>query len=237
MRGRPGPKPAGPKPDGNPGVRGGIGVLGGTFNPIHIAHLRAAEEIREILGLEKVIFVPAGVPPLKGRAGLAPAGARLKMVKLAIRGNPFFEVSDLEVAGGAPSYTVNTLERLGEKYGSGRLFFITGLDVFKSLHLWWRPERLIELADFVVMSRPGYDFSSLEDSPFISKKKRFRGPGAKGKAAKLELASGRALYLVRITDMDISARGIRQMLASGGSARYLLPEAVLSFIISNKLKF
>ncbi len=252
-------------------TRGGIGVLGGTFNPVHMAHLRAAEEIREILGLEKVIFVPAGNPPLKESSGLAPADKRLKMVKLAIRGNPGFEVSDLEVSGpgvpgtgvpglkrrgGArcsrpagypgetPSYTVNTLERLGEQYGSDRLFFITGLDAFENLHLWWRPERLIELADFVVMSRPGHDFTSLAGSPFIAKKRgakkrgfTFRGPGEKGGTARLELASGRALYLVKITDMDISARGIRELLAAGRSVRYLLPEPVLSFIISNKLKF
>ena len=232
----------------------GIGIFGGTFNPVHIAHLRAAEEIREILGLGKIIFVPAGNPPLKGSAGLAPAKARLKMVKLAIKGNPYFEVSDLEcrrdpeacrkTAG--PSYTVKTLEKFREKFGASRLFFITGADVFENLHLWWRPERLTELADFVVMSRPGFNFSGLMRSPFVDRKSltvRLRseiaaldaGPLKKGRVVKLKLklASGRALYLVRVTDMEVSAREIRALLAAGKSARYLLPEAVLSFIIAN----
>ncbi len=237
------------------GAAGGIGVLGGTFNPVHIAHLRAAEEVREALGLEKVIFVPAGNPPLKAAPGLLPADKRLKMVRLAVRGNPRFEVSAMECRGGrAPSYTVDTLERFARKYGSDRLRFITGIDVFKGLHLWRRPWRLIELADFVVMSRPGHDFSGLMDSPFMARKKGagdkgFSGrrlmemagacarKGEKGGTPRLELASGRALYLVRITDMDISAQGIRALLAAGRSARYLLPEPVLSFIITNGLEF
>ena len=230
---------------------GGIGVLGGTFNPIHVAHLRAAEEVREALGLEKVVFVPAGNPPLKTR-GLLPADKRLKMARLAVRGNPGFEVSAMECRGGRrPSYTVETLENLDAVYGNGRLRFITGIDAFKNLHLWWKPGRLIELADFVVVSRPGHDFASLADSPFVAKAKNKKSSGRrlarlaaldarkgeKGRTVRLPLASGRSLYLVRITDMDISGKGVRALLAAGRSVRYLLPEPVLSFIISNELEF
>ena len=220
-------------------------MLGGTFNPVHVAHLRAAEEVREALGLEKVFFVPAGNPPLK-TSGLLPADQRFRMVRLATKGNPDFEVSAIECRGGRhPSYTVYTLEELGSMYGSGRLRFITGIDVFKNLHLWWRPGRLIELADFVVVSRPGHDFVSLADSPFVAPSGRNLArlaamdarKGEKGRTTRLRLASGRALYLVRITDMDISGKSIRALLAAGRSVRYLLPEPVLSFIISNKLSF
>ncbi len=226
--------------------------MGGTFNPVHTAHLRVAEEVREVLRLEKVLFVPAGNPPLKKGSGLAPARKRLQMVKLAAAGNPFFEVSDLECKNAGPSYTVNTLERLSEMYPGKRFCFITGIDVFMDLHLWWRPERLVELADFAVVSRPGYLFSDILESQFVSKgqnalslkrsKKRLEiaalDDGKKTvKAVRLKLASGKALHLVRVTEMEISARRIRALLRMGKSVRYLLPERVLSFIIQNKIIF
>ncbi len=224
----------------------GIGVMGGTFNPVHSGHLRVAEEVRETLGLEKVLFVPAGTPPLKASHGLAPARKRLEMVRLAVAGNPFFEVSDLECGKSGPSYTVSTLERLSEMHPGKRLFFITGADVFLDLHRWWRPGRLIELADLVVVSRPGYPFSGVLDSPFVlkekdlSKKKRQAAAleaVKAGRMVRMGLASGRALYLVKVTALEISARQIRALLKSGRSPRYLLPEQVLSFIIQNKIKF
>ena len=225
----------------------GIGIMGGTFNPVHTGHLRVAEEVRETLRLEKVIFVPAGNPPLKAGSGLAPARKRLDMVRLAVAGNPFFEVSDLECSKSGPSYTVGTLERLSDAYPGKRLFFITGIDVFLDLHLWWRPESLIELADFVVVSRPGYLFAGILASPFVlkgkdlAKKKKelaaFDEAGKAGKPVSLKLASGRGLHLLRVTGLEISARHIRALLKEGRSARYLLPEHVLSFIIQNKIKF
>ncbi len=219
--------------------------MGGTFNPVHNAHLRVAEEVRETLGLEKVLFVPAGTPPLKSGAGLAPARKRLEMVRLAVAGNPFFEVSDLECRKSGPSYTVNTLEKLSDEYPDKRLYFITGADVFLDLHLWWRPERLIELADFAVVSRPGYPFAGILDSPFVlkdrwlaNKKKELAALDEGKKAAvRLRLSGGRALHLLRVAPLGISAKHIRALLAAGRSARYLLPEHVLSFIIQNKIKF
>ena len=229
----------------------GIGIMGGTFNPVHTAHLRVAEEIRETLGLEKVLFVPAGNPPLKKGSGLAPSRKRLQMVRLAVEGNPFFEVSALECGKTGPSYAVGTLEKLSIIYPGNRLVFITGIDVFMDLHLWWRPERLIELADFAVVSRPGFHFSGVFGSPFVQKgkglpKKKLEvaaldeageNRNAKKEKVKLGLASGRALHLVKVTEMAISARHIRALLAAGKSARYLLPEQVLSFIIQHKIKF
>ncbi len=224
----------------------GIGIIGGTFNPVHLGHLRVAEEVRETMGLEKVLFVPAGTPPLKGSSGLVPARKRLEMVKLAVAGNPFFEASDLECGKPGPSYTVNTIEKLSEMHPGRRLFFITGTDVFLDLHLWWRPDRLIELADFVVVSRPGYTFAGVPGSPFVlkekdlSKKKRQIAAleaQPTGRPVRLRLASGRVLHLVKVTGLDIAARQIRALLKAGRSPRYLLPEQVLSFIIQNKIKF
>ncbi|MDA8170162.1 MAG: nicotinate-nucleotide adenylyltransferase [Nitrospiraceae bacterium] len=220
------------------------GIFGGTFNPIHLAHLRAAEEAREALGLEKVVFVPAGTPPLKNTgAQLAPVSERLRMVELAIKGNPFFELSDVECREGkksSPSYTVNTLEELKLSHPEDDLVFITGMDVFMELHLWWRPERLIELADFAVLSRPGWSFGSIMDSPYIDGPEGLRAGlselDGKGRGVfSLRLKSGRGLHLVRIRDMEIAARDIRSLVKRGGSIRYLLPEAVESFIISYKL--
>ena len=114
-----------------------LGVLGGTFNPIHVAHLRLGEAAREALGLERVLFVPAGDPPLKA-AGVASAAHRLEMVKLATADNPGFEVADLELSRAGPSYTVDTLDELRRRRPEEELWFVLGADAFSELESWYR---------------------------------------------------------------------------------------------------
>lgn len=196
-----------------------VGVLGGTFNPIHFGHLRAAEEVREALRIDRVIFIPAKVPPHKGASGLAPPEVRLELVLKAVAGNPGFEVSDLELRRAGPSYSVDTLSQLRRQLSSGdRLWFLLGADAFREIHTWHRYPELFGLADIAVMRRPPYD-SALVPPPeiasdFVPHPMGFRH------------ASGREVTFVPITLLDISSTRIRRALAEGRSVRYLVPEAV-----------
>jgi len=132
-----------------------LGVLGGTFNPIHLAHLRLAEELRETLELERVLLIPAGEPALK-RSDVAPAAHRLEMVRRATASNPALEVDDLELRRGGPSFTVDTLRTLRARHPTAALWFLVGADTLPELESWREPERLFELASFAVATRPGY---------------------------------------------------------------------------------
>ena len=208
-----------------------IGVFGGTFNPIHYGHLRAAEETREILGLDKVLFIPSGNPPLKSE-DLADALKRYKMVRLAVVRNRSFDVLDIECVKSEKSYTVETLEVLLRQYHDAELYFMLGIDAFLDIPNWWRPEQLVSMVNFAVVSRPGREFGEVLSSPY-AKTKDLAGSG--GESLTLELLSGRKAELVKITPLDISSSDIRRRMRAGRSIKYLLPEEVESFIISNKL--
>jgi len=197
-----------------------IGVFGGTFNPVHLGHLRAAEEVREALGLGRVVFVPARIPPHKTPSEVAPPARRLELVRRAIGENPFFEVSDLELRREGPSYSVDTLSTLRETLGSGdRLFFLMGADAFREVHTWHRFREIFRLADVVVMRRPPDDRevalpADLEHE-FVPCGTGFRH------------LSGREVKFVPVTLLDISSTQVRRELAAGRSVRYLVPDAVL----------
>ena len=213
-----------------------IGVFGGTFNPVHNGHLRAAEEARERLSLDKVLFVPSGVPPLKSR-DLAPASLRLEMVARAVAGNPYFEVIDLECRKPGKSFTVRTLELLGETYRGADLAFLLGIDAFLDIPNWREPERLITLADFVILSRPGGKFASLCKSPYLRLGRKAAADLDKGAAdsLSLRLSADTAAVLMRIMPLAISSSDLRERLGKRHSIKYLLPEEVESFIISKNL--
>lgn len=214
-----------------------IGLLGGTFNPIHYGHLRAASEVRERLGLDKIVFVPAGTPPLKS-AELAEARHRLAMVKLAVAGNPFFEVSDIECRYAKKSYTVTTLERLTRDNPAWEPYFIIGSDAFADLPMWRDPARLLKLARFVVMGRPGHGFGVLRGSPYLG-----RGTGkvlksldsGELKHAQVALTGGGLADFVALNALSVSSTEIRALLHAGRSVAYLLPQDVETYIINNQL--
>ncbi|MBM4452530.1 MAG: nicotinate (nicotinamide) nucleotide adenylyltransferase, partial [Chloroflexi bacterium] len=150
-----------------------IGVLGGTFDPVHLGHLMIAEEGRRRLGLERVLFIPAGQPWLKADRGITPADHRLKMLKLAIAGSPYFEISTIEVDRPGPSYAVDTMVALRQKLGKkAELSFLMGWDSLDELPLWKEPGKLVQLCHIVAFPRAGYekpDLSILEKSiPGIS---------------------------------------------------------------------
>jgi nicotinate-nucleotide adenylyltransferase len=214
-----------------------VGVFGGTFNPIHYGHLRAAEEVREKLGFDKVLFIPSGKPPLKTK-DIALAAHRFKMARLAILDNPFFEISDIEIKRTGKSYTVNTVEGLKKACPSTEFYLILGIDAFLDIPNWRHPERLIALANFVIISRPGSRFADLRLSPYLKKINRQalkRIDDAEQDSCMSELESRREAVLLRITPMEISATDIRNALKDGKSIKYLLPAEVQSYIIINKL--
>jgi nicotinate-nucleotide adenylyltransferase len=195
-----------------------IGVLGGTFDPIHSGHLVIAEEARLKLELTRVIFIPTGQPWLKSDRGITAPVHRVEMVKRAIAGNSHFELSTVEVDRPGPSYSVDTLGMLQQQLGSGaKLFFLIGWDSLAEILQWHEPTRLIQLCQLVAVTRPGLsrpDLKSLESSV----------PGIT-----------RSVVWLDIPPIDISSSDIRDRVAKGLSIRGLVPEVVESYIKENKL--
>jgi len=201
-----------------------LGIFGGTFNPIHYGHLIGAEEVREYFQLDKIIFVPSGVHPLK-TSDIIDASHRFKMTELALKENTYFEISDYEIGQKEPSYTVNTLKFFKELYPRYTLFFIIGVDSFYEIKQWHKPDELIRIIDFIVMSRPGY--RSLEYSDLIN-----------GKEAenifKLKNSDKKAYY-IEIFPVSISSSFLRERIRKNKSIRYFLPEEVRMYIQQNRL--
>lgn len=207
-----------------------LGLFGGTFNPIHYGHLRAAEEAREKAGLDRVFFIPAGNPPLKS-GELADAALRLSMTRLAAASNKHFETLDIECAKGGISYSVDTVALLKESHPSDELFFILGSDAFMDIQGWMQPERLVGLVDFIILNRPPQTLKDVLSSPYLMAGIGRRAEGVYGAT----LLGGRSALFLNITALDISATAIRKLIREGKSVKYLLPEKVESFIMSNGL--
>ena len=193
-----------------------IGVLGGTFDPIHIGHLVVAEEARIKLGLSEVLFVPAGQPSLKRDRDITPALHRVEMVRRAIADNPYFRLSTLEVDRPGPSYTVDTLTLLqGQLTGESSLFFILGRDTLAELPLWKEPQKVVQLCRLVVPPRLGSrDLRHLEETI----------PGLLERVIQLDMPV-----------IGISSSEIRQRIARGLSIRYLVPPAVEKYITEHRI--
>lgn len=211
-----------------------LGIFGGTFNPVHYGHLRACEEAREALSLREIIFVPSGSPPLKDKE-LASAEHRHEMTKLAIETNPFFGISGIECSRQGKSYTVDTINTLRRNYKGDELYLILGIDSFLELPSWHQPERLMELTNFAVMSRPGFSFSSLHSRIKADMSALSDLDTGKLQSYRTFLKGSVKVLLLNVTPIDISATRIRQLVKNGMGLKYLLPETVESYIISNKL--
>ena len=185
-----------------------LGILGGTFDPIHCGHLIVAEEVRVRLGLERVTFIPAGEPWLREGGGIASRGHRLQMVRLAIGSNPFFDLSTIELEREGPSYSIDTIIALREELGPGAdLYFIIGPDALAQLPLWKEPGRILELCHVVAVRRPEYspDLASLDSAI----------PGA----------SARIIH-VETPWIEVSSTEVRNRIRDGLSIKYLVPERV-----------
>lgn len=188
-----------------------IGIFGGTFDPIHLGHLIVAQQAAEQLGLDQILFIPAGQPPHKGGMKLSPAKARYDMVRLAIKGNSLFKASDIEIRSKGSSYTISTLKALKSKYKTAGLFLLLGLDQAVLLSTWKEPQKLFDLATVCVLSRPGFSLGKIE--PRWRKMVRF----------------------LPVSQIDISATGIRDRVRRGQTIRYLVPETVARHIKNKEL--
>ncbi len=213
-----------------------LGILGGTFNPIHYGHLAAAEEVRDRLKLDRVLFIPSFHPPHKQEDDVPSAVHRMEMVRIATSGNAAFEPSDIEISRGGKSYTVDTIEALQKTYPEAELYFITGVDSFLDIQTWSRWERLLRLCTFVVLSRPGYRFADLLKIDFLRPAETQMIELDRGQRMHVEIHAGAfTVYLVMIPLYDISSTDIRRRIKEGISIKYLLPEMVETYIIKNKL--
>lgn len=213
-----------------------LGIMGGTFNPVHYGHLAAAEEVRERLKLDRVLFLPSFLPPHKHDEDIPSAVQRLEMVRLAVSGNPHFMMSDLEVKRGGLSYTIDTVEKLLTKHPGTGLVFITGLDSFLEIRTWKEWERLLTLCAFAVLSRPGFRFSDLTALPFLAEHRNDLERLDRRETERVSVeANGTTLSLERIPFYDISSTDIRTRVRQGRTIKYHLPEPVERYIIENKL--
>jgi nicotinate-nucleotide adenylyltransferase len=192
-----------------------IGIIGGTFDPVHYAHLAIAEEVYHALKLTRVIFVPAGQPPHKAEAPVTPADCRLAMLKLAIAGNPHFALSLVDLQRSGPSYTVDTLRLLRQELGPrAELYFVLGGDSLKDLPTWHDPEGLLAYATIVALMRPGYGDMNCSREQLEARLPALR--------QRLIMLSGPL--------MEISSTDLRRRVAEGWPIKYQLPEAVERYI-------
>ena len=189
-----------------------LGIFGGTFDPIHIGHLAVGEHVRDALGLDAVIFMPAGVPVFKKDRAVTPGNQRLEMCRLATRDNPCFDVSGMEIERGGDTYTFDTLEILREHYPDNvALYFIAGADAIMGINGWKNADALGGLARFVALTRPGYPIDERRRQE-IAQDIRFD------------------VSYVEVPGLNVSSSMLREWVGQGASIRYLTADAVREYI-------
>jgi nicotinate-nucleotide adenylyltransferase len=197
-----------------------IGILGGTFDPVHYAHLAIAEEVYCALQLRRVLFVPAGQPPHKEGEHITAADQRVAMLSLALGSNPHFALSLVDVQRAGPSYTVDTLRLLHHEWGSqAHFYFIIGGDSLQDLPTWHDPAGIVQQATIVALTRPGYPAVEAVRTALLA-----RLPGSQGR-----------LLTVEGPQIDLSATRLRQRVAAGRPIRYQTPDEVADYICRYRL--
>ncbi|MEE9181556.1 MAG: nicotinate-nucleotide adenylyltransferase [candidate division NC10 bacterium] len=220
-----------------------IGVMGGTFDPIHLGHLRAAEEIYLAFGLDHIIFVPAAHPPHKGDQDVAAPIHRYEMVSLATVFTPSFSVSPIELNRPGRSYSVETVRELLKLYGPETyLCFIMGVDAFLEMSSWKEAEEILRLTQVVVTARPGWRLDEVEKTLTPEQRRQLGNPQfqylkiseVSPKLSHQGLVPGLVL-LVEVVSLDISSREIRHLVEEGRSIRFLVPDTVAAYMGKNRL--
>lgn len=191
-----------------------VGIMGGTFDPIHLGHLAAAEGARHLLGLDRVFFMPNQEPPHKRGLPVTPAAHRAAMVRLAIADNPAFAFSDLELRREGPSYSSDTLQAVRSQHPDWQIAFLIGADSLLELHTWHEYRRLLTLAEVVAVHRPGYDAGAVEEAAW---------------RLSAEVPEAR-IRVLSVPGVDVAASDLRQRAAQGYPLRYLVPDAVEAYI-------
>ncbi len=195
-----------------------LGLIGGTFNPIHYGHLLAAEYSRYELGLDKVVFIPAARPPHKEGQEILEARIRYQMVEMAIQGNSGFAISDHELGRPGPSYTIDTIKYFEQVYPGKTIYFIMGADSLLLMDTWKDVKTLASSGNFIVVTRPGYNVD-----------------WNKAPLSELPRDLEKRLVFLEIPGMDISSSEIRKRLQKNKSIKYMLPDSVEGFIIERGL--
>ena len=215
-----------------------LGLLGGSFNPLHNGHLAIARQTREALGLDQVLFVPTGLPPHKPNGSLAPSKDRYEMVRLAIASDPSLAISDVEVRRPGKSFSIDTIRLLQQEYGvQTQLFFLIGLDAFLDFPSWREPQTLLKLCHFVVLSRPGLSFRSLSTVALLPP---IPYPSLAdldaGRISRIEAPLGKQhLTCLQLPPCTVSASDIRSRIRLGLPVANLLPPLVESYILRHHL--
>lgn len=240
-----------------------VGILGGTFDPLHLGHFRAAESVREAMAFDRVLFVPARVPPHKAGPGITPAEERYRMVREAVEKEPFFEVSRVELDRSGPSFTIDTLVGLESEMPGSEVFFITGIDSFHDIRTWHRWEELLESYSLVVHGRPGSTLMSAyeavpetwhssfvavpesgmqvansvkdSESPPTRLRTERAGDSDETSAGSRSARANGSVYLLHVVTLNISSTEVRAMVRAGRSIRYLVPTEVEDFIGERRL--
>jgi len=211
-----------------------VGIFGGTFNPIHLGHLRAAEEVREQLDLSRMLFVPSAEPPHKPGTSLdpiAPAEERLAWVRAAVADNDALHVDDLEIARGGASYSIDTVRTIAQRTAPEPPVFVIGCDAFALLSTWREPQALLSLANFAVMTRPPVSRGALEDWLPDCARDAFQLDPSGQLARHREAPTW--IRAVEIRALDISSSDVRERIRKGRSIRYLVPEAVREALVAS----
>lgn len=211
-----------------------IGLLGGTFNPIHNGHVGIALAVREKIDLDRILFIPSLIPPHKDTGDIEKAEHRFRMVELAVQDIPGFEASPIELEAGETSYSFYTLGKLKKIYPTAQLFFLMGIDAFLDIRTWKHYERILDRCSFIVLSRPPLKLDGARDVLGPAYREVFREVGDEGIA--LEGGEGEGvIYLFPIPEIDISSSDIRLRLAERRSIEGLVPPDVERYIEDNKL--
>ncbi|MBJ6724805.1 nicotinate-nucleotide adenylyltransferase [Geomesophilobacter sediminis] len=209
-----------------------IGILGGTFNPVHNAHLRIAEEARDNFGLDRVVFIPAATPPHKPTIGELSFADRLAMVQLAVADNPHFTVSDMEGVRGGRSYSIDTIRELRRLHPDDDFYFIIGGDSFRDISSWREYAEIFATCNVIAVQRPGATFESLAQSLPVAIANQFCYDEP---AKMLSHSSGCGVFALHGVLLDISSSEIRALARQGRSIRYLVPGPVEQYIKEHRL--
>lgn len=210
------------------------GLFGGTFDPVHFGHLRAAEEVREMLSLDKVYFIPAALPPHKNTTHTTPSSQRLEMLRLAVSGNPHFGICDYELGKSTPSYTVETLRHLNRLNPDTDYYFIVGSELFREIETWREWRELFKLSNFAVISRPGYSAADEAKLP-LALENDFSYYKEKENVIFYKDKNSRLIAFSKIRGLQISSTEIRSYVNSGRSIKYLVPGDVEEYILRNNI--
>ncbi|MFC2169786.1 nicotinate-nucleotide adenylyltransferase [Acidobacteriota bacterium] len=210
-----------------------IGLLGGTFNPIHVGHLKIAEIAQKTFHLDKVLFIPSSIPPHKGSIEAVSPAHRLKMVELAVSSSPRFVCSSIEIDAKGTSYSVITLNKIKKIYPDTRIFFILGIDAFLEITTWKDYKKVLRQCSFIIVNRPGYRLNDAK-RVFGGKYIKYMVELSKSEEAISDKILSFKIFIFQINAFEVSSTEIRERIKRGDSIKGMVSEAVENYIKNNK---